>query len=143
MLTLVERRFSARTSLSGAWQHLAKVENWPSWAKHIKRVELRPPGALGPDSRGTIHLSNGVKSTFRMTHLDPPVSWKWAGPFLWITVHYDHRFRPLGEAETELTFVVEAEGFGVSILGRLFGALYARNLDRAIPNLIAELEGRP
>jgi hypothetical protein len=143
MVTLVERRFSARTSLTEAWRHLAKVETWPSWAKHIRRVELNPPGDLGPVSQGTIHLSNGVKSTFHMTHLDPPASWKWAGPFLWLTVHYDHRFRPLSQEETELTFVVEAEGFGVSILGRLFGALYARTLDRAIPNLIAELERRP
>jgi hypothetical protein len=40
-----------------AWQHLARVEQCPSWAKHIKQVELTPPGELGPESTGRIRLS--------------------------------------------------------------------------------------
>jgi hypothetical protein len=32
------------------------------------------------------------------------------------------------------------EGFGASVFGRLLAAIYARNLDKAIPNLIDELE---
>jgi Polyketide cyclase / dehydrase and lipid transport len=116
------------------------VESWPSWARHIKRVELSPAGPLTPRSEGTIHLTNGVRSTFRMEELDPGRSWKWAGPFLWITVHYDHRFRSLGARETELTFSLEGEGRGVGMLGRIFAAVYARSLDRAIPRLVEELE---
>jgi hypothetical protein len=81
-----------------------------------------------------------VKSTFRMEELDPGRSWKWAGPFLWITVHYDHRFRSLGPRETELTFSLEGEGPGVGVLGPIFAAVYARSLDRAIPRLVEELE---
>lgn len=123
-----------------AWDHLAKVESWPSWARHIKRVELTPPGPLTPRSEGKIHLTNGVRSTFRMEELDPGVSWKWAGPFLWLTVHYDHRFRSLGPNESEVTFSLDGEGPGAGIFGRLFAAIYARNLDRAIPRLVQELE---
>jgi hypothetical protein len=92
---------------------------------------LTPPGALTPQSAGRIHLTNGVRSTFRMEELAPGVSWKWAGPFLWITVHYDHRFRSLGPRETEVTFSLDGEGLA---------AIYARNLDRAIPRLVRELE---
>ncbi len=58
-----------------------------------------------------------------------------------MTVHYDHRFRIAGEGETEISFVVDAEGFGAGVLGRLFGAIYKQNLEKAIPNLIVELEG--
>jgi Polyketide cyclase / dehydrase and lipid transport len=116
------------------------VESWPSWARHIKRVELTPPGPLTPQSEGRIYLSNGVRSTFRMEELHPGVSWKWAGPFLWLTIHYDHRFRSLGPGECELTFSLDGEGPGVRMFGRLFAALYARNLDRAIPRLVEELE---
>jgi hypothetical protein len=85
-------------------------------------------------------LANGIRSTFRMEELDPGVSWKWAGPFLWITVHYDHRFARAGPDESEIAFLLDGEGFGVGVFGRLFAALYARDLDRAIPNLIAEIE---
>jgi hypothetical protein len=123
-----------------AWAHLAKVESWPSWAKHIRRVELTPPGPLTPRSEGKIHLTNGVRSTFRMEELDPGVSWKWAGKFLWLTVHYDHRFRSLGPKECELTFSLDGEGPGAGLLWRLFATIYARNLDRAIPRLVEELE---
>jgi polyketide cyclase/dehydrase/lipid transport protein len=93
-----------------AGAHLADVESWPSWAKHINRVELIPPGPLTPRSEGKIHLTNGRRSTFRMEELDPHVSWKWAGEFLWLTVHYDHRLRSLGPNECELTFSLDGEG---------------------------------
>ena len=140
MKRLLERRFRACVRLEDAWSHLAQVERWPTWARHIRRVELRPPGAIAPRSEGAIHLAGGLRSTFRVEAFEPGSSWKWAGPFLWLTVHYDHRFARVGPRETELTFTIDGAGAGVGLLGPLFAALYARNLDRAIPRLIAELE---
>jgi hypothetical protein len=35
--------------------------------------------------------------------------------------------------------VVEAEGFGVSVLGRIFAKVYRKNMDRAIALLIQEM----
>lgn len=75
-----------------------------------------------------------------MEELNAGRNWKWAGPFLWITVHYDHQFRQAGPEESEIAFVLDGEGFGVGAFGRLFAAIYARNLDRAIPNLVKELD---
>ncbi len=139
-MLLLERRFAVKVPLDKAWAHLEQVERWPSWAGHIRRIELQPAGPLQPGSQGTIVLTNGIRSTFRMTELERGTHWAWSGPFLWIDVHYDHRFARLGPAETEILFVLEGEGFGVSVFGRLFAAIYARNLDRAILNLVAELE---
>ena len=65
---------------------------------------------------------------------------RWVGQFLWITVHYDHQFNRAGPQETEIGFVLDGEGFGAAVFGRLFAAIYARNLDRAIPRLAKELE---
>src|SRR6185295_16963247 len=140
MVRLLERRFKVKSPLENAWAHLDKVEQWPSWARHIRRIELRPSGPLRLDSVGTIQLTNGVRSTFRMEALNIGTNWKWAGPFLWLTVHYDHQFRRIGPEETEIAFVLDGEGFGAGLFGRLFAAIYARNLDRAIPNLVGELE---
>ena len=52
----------------------------------------------------------------------------------------NHQFERVGPRETEIGFVLDGAGFCVGVLGRLFAAIYARNLDRAIPNLIREME---
>jgi hypothetical protein len=139
MLTLIHREFIVDIPLDAAWQHLAQVERWPSWAKHIKNVELVPAGELTASTRGKFHLANGIKSEFRMTELKPPHNWKWVGPFLWLRIEYDHRFEAIDRQRTKLTWIVRAEGVGVALFGRLFGMIYNRNLDRAIPSLVAEM----
>ena len=140
MVRLLERRFKVKAPLARAWQHLEKVERWPSWAHHIRRIDLTPAGPLRADSAGTLVLTNGIRSTFRMEELRAGASWKWAGPFLWLTVHYDHQFTQAGPDETEIGFVLDGDGFGAGVFGPLFAAIYARNLDRAIPNLVREIE---
>ncbi len=74
-----------------------------------------------------------------MTEFHPPRNWKWAGGFLWLAIHYDHRFEEAGPRRTKLTWIVEASGFSVSLLGRLFAWIYGRNLARAIPLLVEEM----
>jgi hypothetical protein len=141
MITLLRREFTVDLPLEQAWRHLARVEQWPSWARHIKQVEVQPPGELGPQSTGRLHLTNGLKPVFRVTEFSPHHSWKWVGGFLWLTVHYDHQFEELNPTRTKLTWVVESSGFGVSIFGRLFAKIYSKNLDRAIPLLVEEMSG--
>ena len=135
------REFEVSLERSRAWEHLERIEAWPSWARHISSIELDPPGALTGATSGVIRLKGGVRSTFRMTRLEPPDRWLWVGDFLWLTVHYDHVFEEFGPNSTRIRFVVEVEGLGSSTLGRVFRAIYARNLDRAIPNLVREMEG--
>jgi len=140
MLRVLERNFSVRVPLEHAWVHLEKVEQWPTWARHIRRIDLTPPGPLKANSQGVIYLTNGVRSTFRMEEISPRDNWKWAGPFLWLTVHYDHRFTRVGADQTLIGFIIDVEGFGTAIFGRMFAAIYSINLRRAIPRLVKELE---
>ncbi len=143
MIALLRREFTVDVPLEKAWQHLARVEQWPSWAKHIKQVHVRPPGELGPQSTGVIHLSNGIKSAFTMTEFHPHRNWKWVGRFLSLTVHYDHRFEELTPHQTKLTWLIDGTGFGVSVLGRLLARIYRKNLDHAIPLLVEEINAAP
>ena len=124
--TMLQRAFVVNAPLPVVWDHLSQVEAWPSWAGHIRRVHMDPPGGLTARSRGRFRLRGGIRSTFVVTDFDPPSSWAWAGPFLWLTVHYDHRFEALGERQTRLVWTVAAQGRGVAVLGRLFAAGYAR-----------------
>ena len=146
MIMLLRREFTVQLPLKRAWQHLARVEQWPSWAKHIKQVEVRPPGELGPESTGRLHLNNGVKpgwpgssAVFKVTEFNPYHSWKRFAGFLWQTCHYDHRFKELTPTRTKLTLVIEANGFGKSVIGRLFAKVYSKHLDRAISLLVREM----
>ena len=142
MIELVARTFDVDGPIEEAWAHLARVESWPSWARHIKSVSLTPPGMLTDTSEGQVRLKGGARSTFRVEEFDPPRRWRWVGRFLTVRVHYDHLFEDVSNG-TRFTWVVQAEGLGAGTLGRIFGAIYARNLDKAIPNLQAELRASP
>lgn len=125
MTRLLQRQFDVPVPLADPWRFLARFEGWPQWAAHIRRVDVTPPGDVGPGSSGAIRLRNGIKSTFRMQEFQPGKNWKWVGP--------------VAPDRTRLTWIVDAEGFGASVLGRLFAAVYSRNLDKAIPALIASI----
>ena len=111
----LRREFTVDLPVEVAWNHLACAERWPSWAKHIKHVEVQPAGTLGPESTGRMLLTNGLKPVWKMTEFNPHRNWKWVGDFLWLTVYYDHQFEALGASKTKITFIVEAAGIGVSI----------------------------
>ena len=135
---LVRRSFDVDAELDRAWQHLARVEAWPSWAHHISAVTLEPSGPLTQRSEGRFRLRNGIRTAFRVTEFEPPRRWLWVGCFLTTRVQYDHHFEPSGPGRTRLTWTVDASGPGSRSLGRLFASTYNRNLDRAIPNLQEE-----
>jgi hypothetical protein len=136
---LLQRAFTVELPLEKTWQHLACIEQWPSWAKHIKQVELQPAGEFGLESTGRMVLTNGLKPAWKVTEFDPYRNWKWIGGFLWLTVYYDHRFEALSPTQTKITFELEAKGFGRSVLGRLFAKVYSKTLDRATALLVREM----
>jgi hypothetical protein len=140
VITLIREEFLVDASLEAAWNHLARVEKWPTWARHIRRIELTPPGPLTPASEGRIYLSNGMRSTFRMAEFNPHRNWKWIGPFLWLTVHYDHQSQIVNEGRTRLIWIVAADGFAGPLLGPIFASIYQRNLSKAIPRLVSEFK---
>jgi Polyketide cyclase / dehydrase and lipid transport len=136
---LLGREFTVELPVEEAWRHLARVEQWPSWAKHIKQVELQPAGEFGLKSTGRMFLTNGLKPAWKVTAFNPCRNWIWVGDFLWLTIYYDHRFEELNPTQTKITFALEASGFGKSVLGRLFAKIYSKTLDRAITLLVQEM----
>ncbi len=137
---IVEKSFIVRAPLEVAWNHLARVEEWPSWAKHIRSAEQSPPGALSLHSRATLRLTNGVRTTFQMIEFDPPRHWKWTGSFLGSRVLYDHIFSQNEPRRTTIRFTVDVAGGLGSLLSGIFGRIYRRNLERAVPLLVREIE---
>src|SRR5438445_2373391 len=70
----IRREFVVEAPLERAWQHLARIEAWPSWAKHIKSVTVEPPGELSPSTVAVFHLAFGLKARFAVTEFVPPRS---------------------------------------------------------------------
>ena len=139
MITILNCEFVVDASIETAWVHLGKIEEWPSWARHIKDVKLSPSGDISHNSVGSLKLTNGIESEFRVTEFQLHQNWKWIGPFLWMRMEYDHRFGPLGYDKTKFTWIIEGEGIGASTIGRVFAWQYKRNLDKAIPLLQHEI----
>lgn len=139
MIHLIRREFIVNVPLQIAWRHLTRVEQWPSWSRHIKRLELSPPGELTERSSVRVYLTNGVKGTMQMTEFHPPYSWRWDGPFLWFNSYVDHRFEAVDDHHTKLIWIMGCEGFGASLIGRFLLAIYNQKWSKAIPLLIAEM----
>jgi uncharacterized membrane protein len=137
----IRREFVVEAPLERAWQHLARVEAWPSWAAHIKSVTVEPPGELSPSTVAVFRLAFGLKARFAVTEFVPMRHWKWNSNLLGATIHYDHRFEPINHDRTKMQFIIEANdvGFGRFLLLKLYAAMYGKNLDKAIPNLVAEI----
>ncbi len=77
-----------------------------------------------------------------MTALDAPHSWSWRGKFLGTTLDYDHRLEPSPTGGTRITFTIDGSGATARVVGPVFARVYGRILDRAIPNLVDELDAR-
>jgi len=137
---VVDKSFVVRASSEVVWNHLAKVEQWPSWAKHIRSVVASPAGSLSFNSRATLRLSNGIKTTFQMVEFDPPRHWRWVGSFLGSPILYDHIFSQTEPGQTTVRFTVDVGGGPGALLSGIFGQIYRRNLDRAVPLLVREIE---
>ena len=76
MITIFNREFIVDATGETAWAHLAKIEKWPSWARQIKDVKLSPSGDISHNSVGSLRLTNGIESEFRVTEFQLHHNWK-------------------------------------------------------------------
>jgi uncharacterized membrane protein len=139
MKRLLERTFAVDATAERAWAELIAAEQWPKWAPHLRSVEVTPPGPVVAGSSAKLKLQNRTSARVRVTKFEPGRRFRWDGSFLWMRLGYDHRLTTADSGSVRITFTVEGAGAGVNTIGRLFTALYARNLDRAIPRLQALL----
>lgn len=138
MRRMLERSFDVQANATAAWRVLVDATDWPTWAPHLRRVEVTPPGPVGPSSAATLRLTNFTSARVAVTEFEDRRRFRWEGSFLWLDLGYDHVVETLGRG-SRITFSVDGRGRGINSLGRLFARLYARNLDRAIPRLQARL----
>jgi Polyketide cyclase / dehydrase and lipid transport len=139
MKRLLQRTFPVEAAAERAWAELAAAERWPRWARHLASVQVTPPGPVGPGSSATLRLRNRTRARVRVTQFQDGRRFRWEGSFLWLGLGYDHVITTDDTGRVTITFTVDGAGVGVDTIGRLFASIYARNLDRAVPQLQALL----
>ena len=139
MRRMLERSVEVNADAATTWNHLIEPERWPSWAHHIRRVDMDPAGPAQLGSKGRVRLKNGTSARQEVVELNEGRNWRWDGRFLWLGLVYDHIIEARPDGGTRITFTIEGTGLGVGSIGRIFAWVYARNLDQAMPNLAAEL----
>jgi hypothetical protein len=139
MKRLLERTFGVEGVAERAWAELVAAEQWPRWARHLRSVQVTPPGLIGPGASATLKLTNHTTATVRVTEFQDGRRFRWEGSFLWLVLGYDHLVTTDDTGRVTITFTVDAAGLGVNTIGPLFAGIYARSLDRAIPRLQALL----
>ncbi len=125
-----------------AWDHLAALERWPSWAAHIKSMAPTPPGNLTGSTSVKMHMSNGMRTTMTVVEYDPPHRWVWEGRSMGTVTRFEHRFEPVEDGRTRIWFLAWMGGAFAGPGGWWFGRAMRRYLSRAFPKLKAEIESR-
>jgi len=123
-----------------AWNHLAALERWPTWAGHIRRMDPTPPGALTASTSVILFMRRGPRTTMTVTEYEPPRRWVWEGRSLRTVTRFEHRFERLGDASTRIWFLAWMGGPFARLGGWWFGRMMKRYLAIALPKLKAEIE---
>lgn len=142
MREVVREQVVVERAAAEAWKHLARLEKWPSWAGHIKRMDPTPPGELTAQTKVKLQMRAGPSSTMVVTDYDPPWSWVWEGRSMGVTTRFEHRFEELDGGSTRIWFLARVSGPLAGPGGWMFGRTMKRALGIALPKLKAEIEAR-
>jgi len=123
-----------------AWNHLAELERWPTWAGHIRSMDPSPPGTLTGSTTIVLHMRIGAKTTMKVTEFEPPRRWVWEGRSFGTLIRFEHRFEPLGDGRTRIWFLAWMSGPFARPGGWWFGRMMRRYLSVGFPKLKAEIE---
>ncbi len=122
------------------WSHLAKLEEWPSWAAHIRRMRPTPPGELTAATQVLLHMRAGPRTKMIVTEYDPPRRWVWGGRSLGVTTRFEHKLEEIGHERTRIWFLACVSGPLAGPGGWMFGRMMRRYLARALPKLKGAIE---
>lgn len=122
------------------WTHLAKLKEWPSWAKHIRQMDPTPPRELTASTHVMLHMRAGPRTLMIVTEYEPPRRWVWEGRSFGMTTRFEHKLEEIGEGRTRIWFLAWVSGPLSGPGGWIFGKMMHRYLALALPKLKGEIE---
>ncbi len=139
MREVVREQVVVERSAAEAWKHLAQLEQWPSWAGHIKRMDPTPPGELTAETKVKLQMRAGPRNTMVVTDYEPPRSLVWEGRSMGMTTRFEHKFEELDGGRTRIWFLAWVSE-PLAGPGGWIGRMMKRALGVALPRLKAEIE---
>lgn len=82
MRQMLSRSFEVQAPPDASWTTLIDAEAWPSWARHLSRVDLTPPGTVDLDTSAVLVLTNRTKARVVVTDFRPGRRFRWEGRFM-------------------------------------------------------------
>ncbi len=140
MRQVVREQVVVARPVSAAWKHLANLEEWPSWAGHIRQMDPTPPGELTASTQVMLHMRAGPRTLMIVTEYEPPRRWVWEGRSFGITTLFEHKLEEIGAGQTRIWFLAWVSGPLAGPGGWTFGKMIRRYLARALPKLKGEIE---
>lgn len=143
MREVLSEQVTVHRSPLAAWDHLARLEAWPTWAGYIRWMDPDRPGAVTASTEVVLLMHAGPMARMVVTGHDPPRSWAWEGDSPGVTTMFEHRFDEIDEDRTRISFLAWMDGLLAPVYAPVVGAVMHRNLARTLPRLKAEIEDTP
>lgn len=116
------------------WDLTVDLEGWPATTPTMTSVEVLDPGPVQAGTRARIRQPAQRPRVWTVTEVDEPTSFVWGTRALGVAMLATHAIEPAGEGACRLSLVLELDGRGAGVVGRLVGGQLRKALS-------AEAEG--
>ncbi|QLL08979.1 SRPBCC family protein [Mycobacterium vicinigordonae] len=139
---LIEHSFEIDASSEVVWEVFSDVERWPEWTESVTSlVALDGPGlALG--KRFAIKQPRMGKLVWRVTEIEPGMSWTWEQRAPGALAKASHEVIPQPGGRTLVRQRIDQQGVLGALVGRLMTNMTKRYLDMEARGLTKRSEQR-
>ena len=139
-------RFEHTTEISApaevVWDLTVDLEGWPATTPTMTSVERLDAGPVRPGSTARIRQPVQRPRVWTVTEVAPPTTFVWSTRALGVAMVATHRIQPAGEGRCRLSLVLDLEGRGAGVVGRLVGGQLRRALATEADGFRAAAEAR-
>jgi uncharacterized membrane protein len=140
MITRTEKEVGAPAEV--VWQVFSDVERWPEWTESVSKLTALDGPELRPGARFEIRQPKFPKLVWRVTEVEPGVSWTWVTRSPGATTTATHIVRAAGPDRTVVEQVLDQGGALGGLVARLMAGTTRRYLEMEAAGLKARSEER-
>ena len=141
MITRMEKAIAAPAEV--VWQVFSDVERWPEWTESVTKLTALDGPELRPGARFEIRQPRFPKLVWKVTDVEPGVSWTWVTRSPGAVTTATHVVRPAGSPDrTVVEQVLDQGGLLGGLVARLMAGTTRRYLEMEAAGLKARSEER-
>ncbi|ABL04344.1 SRPBCC family protein [Mycobacterium ulcerans] len=122
------------------WAVFSDVERWPEWTASVTSLAALDGPGLAVGKRFAIKQPRMTKLVWKVTEIDPGVSWTWEQRGPGALAYARHDVNPLPGGRTLVRQQIDQRGAFGSVVGRLMTSMTKRYLDMEASGLKSRAE---